>query len=413
MLKIYIGTFLFCLQSLFICAQNYKFTWEGALTGIKAVWAEDDTTNTYVIPELGIKVKVSIIDPFKKNTNTGNLSEFGDCTKTNTFYGSGNLAFQITSEASGQPVCLKFEFDKAIYLRGFKIYDIDMKQNISYLPSSFQDSVMLVAKRSGVDIPLRIDHMSESHIYTIYGQAVKADFIAGVNNDLDYNDLKGAISVSSADPLTEFTIYFSNGYEDDGISNSQALKIPGFDFEVFQSPLPVKISDLNIEKGTNESYWLAWTANSEINNDIYTISTSSDGINFTKFGVLKSLNLSNHRYSYDLGQILNQHLYVKLEQTDFDGATKFLGIVDVKSISEGKLATLKSTVVTNQLYINVSDAVEDFIRWEIYDMQGRSITVGSIRTGDKDIDTQTLNSGSYILKVSTPYASESFKFIKY
>ena len=413
MLKIYAGTFLFCLQSFFVYAQNYKFTWEGAMTGIKAVWKEDDTSNTYVIPDQDVAVKVSIIDPFKQNTTNTNLSEYGDCTKTNSFYGSGNLAFQITSEASGQPVCLKFEFDKAIYLRNFKIYDIDLKQNISYQPSSFQDSIMLVAKRNGADIPLTIDHMSESHIYTIYGQAVKADFIAGVNNDLNYNDVRAAISVSSAAPLTEFALYFSNGSEDDGMSNSQALKIPGFDFEVFQSPLPVKISDLNIEKMPNESYWLEWTANSEINNDIYTISTSSDGINFTKFGVLKSLNLSNHRYSFDLGQILNQHLYVKLEQTDFDGTTQVLGIVDVKSKSAGKLATLKSTVVTNQLYLNVSDTGEDIIRWEIYDMQGRSITVGSITSGDKEINTQTLNSGSYILKVSIAYASESFKFIKY
>jgi hypothetical protein len=91
------------------CANPVKFTWEGFTIGNRAVWKVDDTYNNY-LDIGGVDVQVSLSDPFLKNTNTSNPSDYGDYTKTNTFYGRGNLAFQITSVQSNQPVCLEFSF---------------------------------------------------------------------------------------------------------------------------------------------------------------------------------------------------------------------------------------------------------------------------------------------------------------
>jgi hypothetical protein len=412
MSKDYICILLMCLTSLNISAQNYIFTWEGSNSGIKAVWAVNDASNVYYIPELNMNVKVSIIDPYGQNTTEANMSDFGDYTRTNTFFGSGNLALQATSANSGQSVCLKFEFEKPVYLRDFKIYDIDMKQDGSWAPNTFQDSIMVTANRNGVNTPLFINHMSSSPSYTIYGQTVRANYIPGMDGDVDYNDLNGAISVSSSSPLTEFALYYSNGSQDDGISNSHAIKIPGFDIELFQSPLPVKVTDLYVTKSKNEQYTLSWIANSEINNDLYTISLSSDGTNFIKHGVLKSYNLSNHQYFYHFWTNDIPHLYVKLEQTDFDGTTQILGIVDIQNKADAKMIKLRSTIVSDILHLNVSDSTDDFLRWEIYDMQGRFVTVGTMTRGEKTIDTYTLKPGTYTLKVSTTYLTEAHKFIK-
>jgi hypothetical protein len=400
------------LASLNMSAQNYHFTWEGAISGIKAVWAANDTSNTYYIPELSMNVKVSIIDPFGQNTTLGNMSEFGDYTQTNTFFGSGNLALQATSEYSGQSVCLKFEFEKPVYIRDFKIYDIDMKQDGTWAPNTFQDSIMVIANRNEVNIPLFLSHMSTSPSYTIYGQTIRANLFPGVNGDVDYNDLNGAISVSSASPVTEFALYHSNGSQDDGISNSHAIKIPGFDIELFQSPLPVNISDLHVSKREKDQYILSWIANSEMNNDYYTISTSSDGINFTKYGVLKSQNLSNHQYYFHFEISDIPILFIKLEQTDFDGTTQMLGIVDIKNKVDAKIIKLRSTIVSDILQLDVSDTIDNLYRWEIYDTQGRHITDGIISKGEKTIDAHALMSGTYTLKVSSPSSTKAYKFVK-
>lgn len=411
MLKLYFGITLFLIQTLTLQAQMYKFTWEGAVSGNKAVWGADDTQNTYSISANNLNVKVSILDPFGQNTTTTHMSEYGDYTKTNTFYGSGNLAFQITSTTFGQAVCLKFEFDKAIFLRDFKIYDIDMKQDGGIALNTFQDSVSLIAKREGVNTPLIITPMSSSPIYTINGQQIKANYLAGINGDVDYNDLRGAISVSSPTPITEFAIYYSNGSQDEGLSNSHAIKISEFDYEVFQSPLPVKISDLQLHKD-NLQYTLQWTAESEHNNDYYTISTSVDGVKFLKIGEEKGMNLSQQKYTYDIGTITSPQLYVKLAQTDYDGNSQELGIVSAQQKISGKLTSLMSNIVSDALQIETSGDLPSAVRWEIFDLNGRFVSLGSISSGANNLDVTSLNSGTYTIKISTAYSSESHKFFK-
>lgn len=410
---IYLIVFILCLICTHVQAQSYTFTWEGGIDGIKAIWNPNDIQNTYKIDTLDMNVHVSIIDSLNLNTTTNNPSEYGDWTKTNTFYGRGNFAFQIKSNTSAQVVCLKFEFDKPILLHNFKVYDIDMKQNTPSMPAStYQDSVMFVGKRNGVDIPLVITPMDINQVYSIYGQAVKANYIAGANNDLDYNDLRGAINVSSSMPITEFLIHYSNGSEDDGLSNSQALKITGFNFEVVQAPLPVKISDLGIREMGVGQYSLNWTAESEINNDYYTIWVSTDGISYSKLGNKHALNLSHHRYTYDLREINLPHFYIKLEQTDFDGNTQVMGVVDHYQNQFVEIATLMSNIVNDRLEIKTKDIKWDPFKWEIYDISGQLISTGTLSSGEHYIDIYALNSGLYSLILYTSGSSDTYKFIK-
>ena len=101
-----------------------------------------------------------------------------------------------------------------------------------------------------------------------------------------------------------------------------------------------------------------------------------------------------------------------MEQTDFDGTTQILGIVDIQNKADAKMIKLRSSIVSDILHLNVSDSTDDFLRWEIYDMQGRFVTVGTMTRGEKTIDTYTLKPGTYTLKVSTAYLTEAHKFIK-
>lgn len=216
------------------CAQsgafiNDKFTWEGALTGNKAIWKADDTLNVYKNVN-GVDVKVTLKDSFKMNTTTTNQSEFNDFTKTNTFFRWGNFALQIKSSAHKQPVCLEFEFSKPVYLNKFGIWDIDMLQSSVNLASTYQDSIHVFASNVSGAVPLSITNIGTLPTYTVSGQQVKANFAAGVNGDVSHNDPNGAILISSPTPIEKFTICYANGFEDDGISNSHAIKFPDFEY---------------------------------------------------------------------------------------------------------------------------------------------------------------------------------------
>ncbi|MBL0099600.1 MAG: hypothetical protein IPP49_05690 [Saprospiraceae bacterium] len=79
-------------------------------------------------------------------------------------------------------------------------------------------------------MPLTLSKLSDSTTYNIYGQSVKAKFKAGVNGDISHFKKEGAVHITSAEPLEKFLLCYSNGSEDDGMSNSHAIKIPQFEF---------------------------------------------------------------------------------------------------------------------------------------------------------------------------------------
>lgn len=212
------------------CSQPVRFTWEGAVNGNKAVWNVNDTENTY--PNVGgIDVNVKLLDPHLKNTNTSNPSDYGDYTKTNTFYGRGNLAFQITSTQSNQPVCLQFTFSKPIFLHKFEVFDIDYIGSGSNPLNTFQDSVSFFAVNDSGAVALQLSYLKIPPAYTISGQSAHANYIYGNNGDLAHTDSTGGVRIHANLPLSRFTLCNANGHKDmDGLSNSQAIKIMPFEF---------------------------------------------------------------------------------------------------------------------------------------------------------------------------------------
>jgi hypothetical protein len=205
------------------------FTWEGALEGNQAVWKVDDTLNVYKNLD-GIDVTLKLLDPLNINTCTKNPSEFNDFTKTNTFFNKGNLAFQLTSSQKTQGACLEFSFSKPVFLNEYQIWDIDMLQSSPKAASSYQDSISMVARSKKGNVPLSLLALDDSPSYTIHKQSAKAKFIPHTNGDLIHNNVKGGLFISSVEPIETLTLCYSNGSEDDGLSNSHAIKITKFYF---------------------------------------------------------------------------------------------------------------------------------------------------------------------------------------
>lgn len=213
----------------------FHFTWEGAVTGNRAVWAVDDSINIY--KNLGgVDLTLRLIDPLGKNTDSKNPSDYGDFTKTNGFFGRGSLAFQITSTEINQDVCFSFEFSKSVTISKFNIWDIDMLQSSKNNFSTYQDNVNIYAYSDTGRVKMNIMPLMDKPIFDIFDQNIKAKFIAGVNNDVLHTDSTAAIRISSPVAIDRLVICNSNGSDDDGLSNSHAVRFSDFEFnEAFGS----------------------------------------------------------------------------------------------------------------------------------------------------------------------------------
>lgn len=471
-----------------IQAQDYQyykstdFTWEGDYFGNKAVWKGGDTHNEYAVD--GVRITVDLLDTFNMNTTPDRKSEFNDFTKTNTFYGRGNLAFQIMSLKSGQNVCLNFTFDKPILLNDFTIFDIDMLQASKRPFSTFLDSVHVTAFNALGNVPLELSFMAELTTLIVNGQQVQAMYQAGLNGDLDHNDPAGAIRINSESPIEQFKLCFNNGSEDDGMSNSQAIKInkftfreligsiasriydrknekplqgfkvylvdyktglpiynkdkqlmtavtdfdgkyqfdklpmgkykvielddPAYDsdndidgindntievtlnieksisigndfYEILKSPLPVKLTNMEVVSLKGNQYQIRWQVATELNNEKYIIETSDFGRTYVVSGDISATNnIRQNNYSYNFTHdAVNPTFYVKLSQADFDGTVRELGVQKVNA-----------NIITGNVDVYPNPASDHFVaRWsypggyaqyEIKNTEGKTITSGNI-----------------------------------
>ena len=498
--------------------QTEYFTWEGAKTGNKAVWGPDDTQNTY--PSGNIFVKVTMKDPYGLNTTTTNQSEFNDYTKTNAFFGRGNLALQIKSQSSNQSVCLEFEFSNPVVLNKFNIYDIDMLQTSKQLLSTFQDSIHVSAYNMNGEVPLVLDYLSSSPKFVINGQSAKSNFAAGVNGDLSHSDPDGGLLVYSNAPISKFVICAANGPDDDGYRNRHAIKILGFEyreaigriegsvfdfdtklpikssrlilvdynsglpivnkagelmettsdldgqyvfpflpmgkykiiqndppgyeshsdvdggndniivaeininrpisskndfFEILSSPLPVKISSVDIFRLQGDVYRLAWKAEQEVNNDYYEVSISSDGIVYESLGKVQAKNVHPSIYTFDFTNLLKSgKSYIKLAQYDYGGAYTLLAVKVLEIDGNSESFDFYPNPFTSGGFINFTSANESYTAYRIYNSLGKIVQTSILPTlvTQHSLNLAELSEGFYMLELRGIQTSKSIKIIK-
>ncbi|MBK9736358.1 MAG: T9SS type A sorting domain-containing protein [Saprospiraceae bacterium] len=380
-----------------------NFTWEGAATGNKAVWAVDDSIRIYSNIN-GVNVKLEIIDPFKKNTTTNNPSDYGDYTKTNSFYGPGTLSYQISASQSRQAVCLAFTFSEPVKLNRFTIYDIDMIHSIALPFGSFQDSIQFFGYADTGRVALDILPVGPSPVFDIFGQGLRAKYIFG-STGIKHTDVNGAINISTTKPILRFNLCYSNGSEDDGKSNSQAIKIKDFEFEKAFSPLPVTLVSMQTKWEGPGLAALSWEVAQEINNEAFEVLLSDDGKTYKSVGVIKSAGngRGRHNYEYVFDNDIKGISYVALQQKDFDGRTSLLGVKTMKTSESDVDIKVYPNPVSDVLFIESSGTAEGLISYTILDMKGSIVLKGNF-TGfgndRKDIDISKLPSGNYAVQVS-------------
>ncbi|MDX1446547.1 hypothetical protein [Lishizhenia sp.] len=168
--------------------------------------------------------------------------------------------------------------------------------------------------------------------YAIINAIDTSDLYILVDNDGDFSS--GANTYSSTDGITF-------------ILNGNVLSISGLNTSIFpnnssnfftigsgsgNTPLPVQLTEFNVNNTINNHVQINWTTSTEINNDYYSLYHSTDAEHWVHLQKISGAGNSEITLHYDfLHETPKSGVnYYKLEQTDFDGTTKDLGIRSVQ-----------------------------------------------------------------------------------
>jgi len=285
-----------------------NFAWQSAF-GVGQAWPANTQSNTFTLAAGGpVNVTLEIIDPFNRNADAdshdaathpfdpsggclglnpqlplgcgpeevaGNIAGNGaildpwdaDCardfTQTAGVYGPDYFTIWMYSANSDEEVEYRFTFDRPTIIQDFLISDIDAIGFITGAPclendlgNSYQDEVRLSATDvCGSDVALDIQSSTAQPFSQIIidaaNQTARSEYNPNQNNNLNPNDQNSEISITATKPVTSFSIFYSNGPDDEayeqnnpaayswwsgsngltsGVSDDHAIRIDGFQF---------------------------------------------------------------------------------------------------------------------------------------------------------------------------------------
>ncbi len=136
----------------------------------------------------------------------------------------------------------------------------------------------------------------------------------------------------STEQIVDFNLYGnaangngSNGSGDDPYIGSASIEV--------KTTLPISMSSFELKNDRNKKVIINWETESETNNEYFTIERSLDGRSFEALIDLEGQGNSTTTQSYsfiDEKPVLNQTMYYRIQQVDFDGRTAFSDIQSIE-----------------------------------------------------------------------------------
>ncbi|HSH65661.1 MAG TPA: T9SS type A sorting domain-containing protein [Bacteroidia bacterium] len=131
------------------------------------------------------------------------------------------------------------------------------------------------------------------------------------------------------------------------------------------SPLPVELLNFDyVCKGKNIVF--NWCTATEMNNDYFTLWSSSDAIHFKPITTIpgEGNSITKKQYRFLLEKKEPGHTYFKLSQTDFNGTTKSFNLIHADDcVSPDDVITINNSSL-NQLEININSQGNNY--YELY-----------------------------------------------
>lgn len=273
-------------------------------------------------------------------------------------YGPDYLTMGMTSANSNQKISITFLFNYPCRISDFDIWDIDYQGGGG--PGSWEDEIDIQA--SFVNTPVAVRATSVGSAVIVTGNNTTAMNIRSLygpgNGNLSPTDAAGSIYLSTDVLVTSFTITYSNGPNDDGVSDDHAIKIGSFSFcpNFAAAPLPVSITSFEGVKQLSGAA-LHWSVATENNLKAYELQSSDNGSSFETIASItptaKTGEAGNYSFLHkDIFAGAKAGVYYRLRIVDADGTLSYSKTIYIpNSVPGGQL----------KMYPNPAQSGEDVV----------------------------------------------------
>lgn len=164
---------------------------------------------------------------------------------------------------------------------------------------------------------------------------------------------------------------------------------------------------------------LKWTSASEWNNDFYTLSRSTDGINFVRIATLKGAGTTQSATTYDYLDLNAPQgmAYYRLSQTDFDGTKVDLQTITLNRRTNGfQLGNVQPIPTQNVVSINFTSPDNTLTQVRVFDVAGKLMKTQTLQAhaGDNatNISLAEYAAGIYFVSISNQAGMLMTKVVK-
>ena len=186
------------------------------------------------------------------------------------------------------------------------------------------------------------------------------------------------------------------------------------------NPLPVDLMHFDVHAMNSHEASLHWATASEINNSHFDVERSYDGRTFEVVGEVagngNSQHLIEYSYSDEIISPLENTVFYRLKQVDFDGAYEYSDIRVVRFDEVGRGIDFSSypNPITNELNVMVSIPVGEAYQISVTNLQGANVyhENHTFNNGIHKLNTSAWNSGMYILSIASDQGTKFVKVVK-
>jgi hypothetical protein len=176
------------------------------------------------------------------------------------------------------------------------------------------------------------------------------------------------------------------------------IMLDDFALSIVAGSLPVTFMGFVARKNVDESLQLLWNVGEEVNVQGYFVEASTDGSTFTNIGYVTAT--AKYIYSLNYADKLNQTMFFRIRNIDFDGRSKYTPIIKVY-VKEKILSTIEiyPTPAIDIVTVQHNKSAEKAII-TLYATDGKVILQKIVQqnTFQTQINIGTLSSGIYLVK---------------
>jgi len=186
----------------------------------------------------------------------------------------------------------------------------------------------------------------------------------------------------------------------------------GKNYVALYNPLsmPVKFEDF-LGKIENNSITTYWQTATELNTSYFNIQKSIDCSFFHEIGTLKAIGLGANSYELTDRCPANGINYYRLQSVDKDGCGSYSKVVSI-NFGDKQTFSIIPNPAKDFATINFSKPLDN-ATIEVYDITGKQVIIKLLSgsTNAYELNTQSLKSGLYVIKVNTATGNYNEKLL--